>query len=115
MPELILEYTHNIVEKDNFSDLFAKLHKVMVEILPANLSGCLSRAVEIDHYYIGDGDSDNAFVHLQLSVKQGRSQDVLDKVAHSMKEILDKHFFTSAKKRNLKITLEVREMEVYLY
>ena len=57
MPELVLEYTHNIIEKDSLSDLFSSLHTVMVEMLPANLSGCLSRAIEIDNHCIGDGDS----------------------------------------------------------
>ena len=115
MPELVLEYTHNIIEKDSLSDLFGNLHKVIAEMLPANLSGCISRAIEIDNYYIGDGDSNNAFVSLQLSVKEGRSQETLEKLAQRMKEIVDKHFFTSSQKRNLKITLEVREMKVYLY
>ena len=77
MPQLILEYSSNILEKDSFEALFKKCHELLVKVLPTELATCKSRAIECDTYYIGDGSPKNAFVYVIIEVMPGRSQETL--------------------------------------
>lgn len=115
MPQLRLEYTANIIEKNNFSQLFKQCHEILAEQLPADLASCKSRATQQDDYYIGDGNSENAFVCLQLQVFSGRSVETLNSVVQVILNVLKNHFAESLKQRNLQITLELQELSHSTY
>ena len=115
MPQLILEYTENVLEKTNLSLLFKKCHEILTEKLPADLGSCKSRAIEQNDYYIGDGRSENAFVSLHIKVMAGRSLETLNEVAQSIMRVLKQHFDGSLKQLNLQITLELQELSHSMY
>ncbi len=110
MPHLTLEYTANINEAVNFADLFQQCHQVLVAGLPTQLASCKSRAVVREHYYVGDGDPQNAFVTLTVKVMPGRKPEILDKVAQELLAIVQQHFILATAQLNLQITVEVAEL-----
>lgn len=110
MPQLILEYSANVFEKNNSPELFKKLHLLLTEMLPTQLASCKSRAIEYNTYCVGDGNVDNAFVHINLKVLSGRSVDTLQNTGNKIIEILKNHFSESMQKLNLQMSVEISEL-----
>ncbi|HYF98082.1 MAG TPA: 5-carboxymethyl-2-hydroxymuconate Delta-isomerase [Coxiellaceae bacterium] len=115
MPHLILEYSANLLEKDKLSDLFAELHQLLVDSLPTQLASCKSRAYEAKDYRVGDGNAQNAFLHLSVRVMAGRSETLLREIAAKIMAVLKSYFLASSQNLNLQISLELGELgKVYL-
>lgn len=110
MPQLILEYSSNIIEKDDLFNLLKKLNIFMAEKLPADLTSCKSRSIEHDNYCIGSGDTTNAFVHINLKVMSGRTVEKLNDVGSSIIELLKQHFSKSLSQLNLQLSVEISEL-----
>lgn len=111
MPHLIVEFSSNIAEKQQFSSLFAKCHPLLVQGLPTQLSHCKSRAIEYDHYWIGNGDTKNGFIHANLKILPGRTPETLNQVAETLMAVFKAHFAESMRILDLQITLEVSELD----
>ena len=111
MPQLTLEFSSNVIEKNNLNKLFQECHFLLEKLLPTNIDSCKSRAIEYLHYHIGNGEPNNAFVHITLKVMPGRSVDTLKIVGDDMMAILENYFSSSLKKLNLQMTLEIMELQ----
>ena len=111
MPQLILEYSANIIEKENLINLFQQCHEFLAKSLPTELASCRSRAIKCENYCIGDSAVANAFVHISLKVMPGRSKDTLDSVGQSMMNILTRYFEKSLQQLKLQISLEIIELQ----
>ena len=72
MPHLTLEYSANVPELD-FVALFAELHAILSELGGVRVQNLKSRVVRTDAYYVGEGQPENAFVHLNVALLAGRS------------------------------------------
>lgn len=111
MPHLTLEYSANIIEKDNLLDLFPKCHAILVSSLPAaKLEACKSRAFCSDIYYIANGRPEYAFIHLDVKVMAGRSDENLQIASQQLLELLTAYFSASMKKYKLQISVEISEL-----
>lgn len=115
MPHLTLEYSSNIIEQDNFTFLFQQCHKLLAEKLPTELASCKSRAFECKTFLVGDGHVSNAFIHVDLKVMPGRTQDNLQNIGQNLMELFTNHFLHSMKKLNLQITLEVSDLQLHYF
>ncbi len=111
MPHLVLEYSSNLVEKKSLSDLFKKCHDLLAEKLPTERKSCISKAIECQQYYIGEGQSDLAFIHVTLKVKAGRTFEVLKQTAEALLAAIKMHCNASVKQLNLKATVEIIELQ----
>jgi 5-carboxymethyl-2-hydroxymuconate isomerase len=76
MPHFVLEYSGNILEEVDFKDLFKKLHTLLVDVDPFNLSDIKSRAIRHQDFHVANGQESNAFVHLTLSIFKGRDLSI---------------------------------------
>ncbi len=107
MPHMIIEYTGNINITQPVADLFEKLHLILEKMLPTELASCKSRAVERPEFFVGNGDKKNAFVHIDLQVMSGRTEDTLNKVGEAVLETVRIFFKDAANELNLQITLKL--------
>ena len=107
MPHLILEFSDNVIEQDRFSDLFQQCHQTLAEKLPTNLMSCKSRAIPLEHFYLGDGAESLAFVHGTLKIMPGRTEEVLNQTAEALMSLFKAHFQETAKARHLQLSLEI--------
>lgn len=107
MPHLILEYSNNISEKPEFTALFRTLHTLLETQLPTALSNCKSRAIQHSQYHVGNGDPQNAFIHLEVKVLPGRTPEHLEKIGTQLFETLKAHFVNSTAQKNLQLTVEL--------
>ena len=97
MPHLVLEHSSNLIEKKTFSVLFEKCHTLLTETLPTERKSCVSRAMECDQYYVGEGNPNGAFIHVTLKVKAGRTADVLKRTGEAVLAVLKEHCAESSK------------------
>lgn len=115
MPQLQLEYSTNVIEKNNFQDLFKDCHHLLATALPTNIDSCKSRAVECATYYVGNGHMNNTFVHTTLKVMPGRTPDTLKKIGEQLMDVLKSYFRESLDRLNLQITLEIIELQNHYF
>ena len=113
MPQLILEYSSNVIETDKLQSLFRNFHALMAERLPTDIHTCKSRAIECETYLVGQCQSENAFIHVSLKVLPGRSQETLRAVGDEMMQMMAHHFSVSAKRLKLHMTMEISELQTY--
>lgn len=111
MPQLLLEFSSNVIEKSNLHNLFQECHTILAKTLPTDIDSCKSRGIECHSYYIGNGQPNNAFVHVTLKVMPGRSFEILQNLGIRLMEVLKNYFTESLKKKNLQITLEIIELQ----
>ncbi len=77
MPHLTVDYSGDLEEVGDFDTLCATLCRTLVEFRADGqpvypLGGVRVRAIAADHWCIGDGRADAAFVHARLTVAAGR-------------------------------------------
>ena len=113
MPHLTLEYSNNVIEKQNFLKLFAQLHALLAETLPTNINSVKSRAVGRAVYLVGEGDPDDAFIHINLQVLPGRSAATLKKCSAEIVILLQQFFKQSLETLKLQISVEIAELEQF--
>lgn len=110
MPQLTLEYSSNVIEKNHLTDLLQQCHQLLVNTLSTELVSCKSRAIECKIYSVGDGKPENAFVHVNLKIMPGRTASILQNVGQKMLELLAKYFAASLQKLQLQITVEIQDL-----
>jgi 5-carboxymethyl-2-hydroxymuconate isomerase len=115
MPQITLQYTANIDQEVNFSSLFAKVHYILNETGGINIDNCKSRAVRQDTYYIGQGETNNAFVHLEVRFLEGRSAQLKKKLGQELLDCLTEIYVPSIEKHILQITVEIDDIKRELY
>ncbi len=111
MPHCVLEYSHNIPDQINFQDFFQKLHQLMVDTGEFKLERIKSRVVPHENCYIGDGNIDNKFVYLQISILTGRDVSLRKHISNSALELLKKHLPKSLAENRCSVTVDIREMD----
>jgi 5-carboxymethyl-2-hydroxymuconate isomerase len=110
LPHFILEYTDNIKNEINFSDLFEKIHQVLIDRgshFP--IGGIRSRAIELHDYRVADGAEDDAFVHVVFKMGAGRSENIKKEACDALFEVIKNHFASIMTKRYLALSMELIE------
>lgn len=113
MPQITLECTDNIIEKD-LTNVILQIHHILSKDLPTQLQSCKTRILRHQNCVVGDGDKRNAFVHLSVNVLRGRSVELLSSVGSTIIELLKSYFSLSLNELNLQITVAIQDLpEVY--
>lgn len=115
MPHLTLEYSQNIRQKVNFKDLFSGLHQILAAKGGVKIENCKSRAVRRDEFHIGNGERTSAFIHLELSMLEGRSVALKQEVGREILEFLREYYAPSIAEHDLQITVEIKDIHRSTY
>jgi 5-carboxymethyl-2-hydroxymuconate isomerase len=116
MPHIVLEYTSNVDgPQTGYGNLFAELHRVLVDILGVDVANCKSRAIRLDTYRVGEGEADSGFVHLGIKILEGRPVELRREVGERCLAVLSHHFSRARQKLKLQITVGVEGMERRTY
>jgi 5-carboxymethyl-2-hydroxymuconate isomerase len=109
MPHLRLEYSANVKEKVKPKELFSACHRILVDTVNADLFRCQSRAIPCDLFHVGEGSPDEAFIHLEILLLEGRSLPKLQEAGKQILKTLEKYFIRSLKELNMQISVRVVE------
>lgn len=115
MPHLTLEYSANVRENKDFSELFSRLHTVLEEVAGATRLSCKSRARAAEQFYVADGATSHAFVHLDIRLLVGRTPEAKKQLGARALALLKEWFADSVAKLALQITVEVRDIDLTFY
>ncbi len=115
MPQLTLEYTDNIQQKIDFSEVYREMHGVLFDVGGIPLENCKSRAIRRSDYFIGKGESNEAFVHVEVAFLTGRALELKQEIGRRVLQILEKCYSQPLSAHNLQITVEIRELAKELY
>ena len=115
MPQITLEYTDNIQQKINFPEVFREMHSVLFDVGGIPLENCKSRSIRRSDYFIGKGESNEAFVHVEVAFLAGRGLELKQEIGRRVLQILEKCYSQSLSAHNLQITVEIRELTRELY
>lgn len=114
MPQITLEQSIN-VQESNHKELLLEIHHLLADMLPTQIEGCKSRVLVHHDYVVGNGDANNGFVHLTISVLKGRSGELLNNIGKILLEKLKQFYANSLAKINLQITVQIGELpDVYV-
>jgi 5-carboxymethyl-2-hydroxymuconate isomerase len=109
MPHIVLEYSSNLPELPDFRALFDDIHQALNRIGGIRLENCKSRARAAEHYYIGDGNPDNAFVHLDVEFVKGRDREVKQAIGQECLQLV-KRYYQLHLSDSLQITVKIDDM-----
>ncbi len=110
MPQISLEYTGNITQDIIAQDLFAPIHKILGDVAGIPIKNCKSRAIQLDDFFIADGEETNAFAHLEIRFIEGRSPEVKTTIGELCLEQLEAYFAESTSSLDLQITVEILDI-----
>jgi len=114
MPHIVLEYSDNLPQLPDFRALFDDIHQVLNRIGGIRLENCKSRARMASHCYIGDGNRDNAFLHLDIEFVEGRSAEVKQAIGRECLELVKRYYRLHLSDR-LQITLKIEDIALDFY
>ncbi|RIL12026.1 MAG: hypothetical protein DCC75_01200 [Proteobacteria bacterium] len=111
MPHCILEISSNVHDPFDQAKFFSVLHKIVSAGGEIALEKIKSRVVWQESYHIGDGDSKNAFIYLQISLLSGRPLELRNLIARQAIELLREFFPQAISDLKCSVTVEIREID----
>jgi 5-carboxymethyl-2-hydroxymuconate isomerase len=115
MPHLTLEYTANVAPATDLRRLFSRLHHVLAGVGGISIANFKSRAIRLDDYHVGDGSAENAFVHLEIRLLEGRAAELKRDIGRQSLRLLHEHFAPAAEALALQITVDFRDIAPQTY
>lgn len=114
MPHIVLEYSANLSELPDFRALFDDIHQALHRIGGIKIENCKSRVRVAEHYYIGDGNPDNAFIHLDIEFVKGRSAEVRQAIGRECLDLVKRYYHLHLSDA-LQITVKVNDIALDFY
>lgn len=113
MPHIVVEYSNNLENKINVSEVLTKMHDALVE-KGVDKTRIKTRGISLAHSVVGDASvNDGAMVHITLLLLAGRDDET--KISYS-KPIHDVAVNAVQQEfPNCAVTLEVRDMDTETY
>jgi len=114
MPHIVLEYTQNLIASVDVPKLLADLHHALAAQPDIDLKRIKTRALVIANSVVKDRDhNDGQFMHVTVSVLEGRSATLRKQYGQALYDIL--MAARPEKFPDCALTLEVREMNRETY
>jgi len=111
MPHFILEHSGNLDnEKLNVDKLFSHLIEQAVATGIFPLAGIRCRAHNCEHYRIADGTPSFGFVHLNVRIGSGRTEEQKASSAKLLFSVLTEHLSCLYESQGLAISFELTEL-----
>jgi 5-carboxymethyl-2-hydroxymuconate isomerase len=111
MPHVIVEYSANIETEIAPQRLVEEIHQAAIASGIAEPVAVRTRLKRREHYRVGDGSADNAFVHVDIRARKGRT---LEQKKHAVQTIYDqanKTLDAVFRARPLALTVEIHEID----
>jgi 5-carboxymethyl-2-hydroxymuconate isomerase len=111
MPHVIVEYSANIEADISPERLVEDMHQAAIASGFAEPVGIRTRLVRREVFRVGDGNPDNAFVHIDIRGRKGRSLEQKKAVVQALYDQANKTLDVVFKARPLALTVEIHEID----
>lgn len=115
MPQITMEFTKNIAHLTDYRSVALALHGLLVDEISSSQEDCKTRLTEIENYVIGDGRSDDAFVHVTFAILSGRSQSQKESLGTKALRIVAEAMPNAVAQDSIQITVDIRDMDRATY
>ena len=112
MPHVKLEYTENVQWKNPIQDIFPKLQTVLIQYARVKPENCKSRAMELKDYYCTSKSHSGGFIHLEISLLSGRTEEVKKNIGMECRQIIETFIDNIAE---IQVSVELRDMDQKSY
>jgi 5-carboxymethyl-2-hydroxymuconate isomerase len=113
MPHLRIEHSANLAPAPDWRPLFAELHALLHELASVEQANCKSRALAASHFLVGDAAdaSNEAFVHLDIQLFEGREAELLERIGRAALAALERACGAAAARQPLQLTVTMGELQ----
>ncbi len=111
MPHIILEHSSNL-KIDSYQNIFTEIYSILEKNVDANPKRCKGRVRIAENYFIGLGEKDNKFLHLDINLLSGRTSEAKQECG---KHLADKLKELTKELENLQITVKLTDMPKEFY
>jgi 5-carboxymethyl-2-hydroxymuconate isomerase len=111
MPHVIVEYSANIEADIPPQRLVEELHQAAIASGIAEPVAVRTRLMRREHYRVGDGAPENAFVHIDIRARKGRTLEQKKAAVQALYDQANKTLEPVFKARPLALTVEIHEID----
>jgi 5-carboxymethyl-2-hydroxymuconate isomerase len=111
MPHVIVEYSANIEAELPPSRLVEEIHQAAMASGIAEPVAIRTRLMRREHYRVGDGSPENAFVHIDIRARRGRTLEQKKAAVQAIYDQANKTLDPVFKARPLALTVEIHEID----
>ena len=111
MPHVIVEYSANIEAEISPQQLVEEIHAAAIASGIAEPVAVRTRLMRREHYRVGDGSPDNAFVHIDIRARKGRTLEQRQAAVQALYDQANKTLDVVFKARPLALTVEIHEID----
>ena len=111
MPHVIVEYSANIEAEISPQRLVEEIHQAAIASGVAEPVAVRTRLKRREHYRVGDGSPQNAFVHIDIRARKGRSLEQKKAVVQAIYDQASKTLDVVFRARPLALTVEIHEID----
>lgn len=115
MPHLILEFSANIAEDLKGVELLQELNTALSETLACPVNAIKSRIKACEEFAVGDGKTENVFIHLEVGLLRGRSVEEKSALSEVFEAILKRYFAKTLSEKAVSLTTEYRDINPETY
>ncbi|HMV99242.1 MAG TPA: 5-carboxymethyl-2-hydroxymuconate Delta-isomerase [Acidobacteriota bacterium] len=110
MPHLTLYYTANLPAQTSFEPLLAQCHSILANVGGVKIGNCKSKAIRIEEFFVADGTQNQAFVHLDLRLLEGRAPELKQDIGKHCLAAIKEAFSELVEHNQVQITVEIRDI-----
>jgi len=111
MPHIIVEYSANLDDNLDIRRLVDDLHQVVIDSEAADVAAIRTRAERRESFRVGDGNPNNAFVHVTMRLRIGRSEETRSKLADALLAATDRNLQRAYATHAIATTVEIEEID----
>jgi 5-carboxymethyl-2-hydroxymuconate isomerase len=111
MPHVIVEYSANIEAEIAPQRLVEELHRAAIASGIAEPVAVRTRLMRREHYRVGDGAPENAFVHIDIRARKGRTLEQKKAAVQALYDQANKTLDPVFRARPLALTVEIHEID----
>lgn len=111
MPHIVVEYSANLDGSLDVQRLVDDLHQIVVDSGVADVAAIRTRAKRRDAFRVADGDPKNAFVHVTMRLRIGRSEEQRSKLADALLAATDRNLQRAYATHAIAVAVEMEEID----
>jgi 5-carboxymethyl-2-hydroxymuconate isomerase len=111
MPHVIVEYSANIEAEISPQRLVGEIHGAAIASGVAEPVAIRTRLKRRDVYRVGDGSPENAFVHIDIRARKGRTLEQRKAMVQAIYDQANRTLDVVFKARPLALTVEIHEID----
>ncbi len=111
MPHFVIEYSANLEPDVDLRAVVDAVHRTAVESGLFKVGGIRVRTLRHDLYKVGDGNPENAFLHVRVAILEGRSVENRERLGNAAIAAVDAELAKAHKKRGIALSVEVGEID----